>query len=74
MTSTSPRSSISDPLSPREAAATLSWSRPVVPQDAEALDSAVPFAEVFADGDDGKLTPALVHVSAVAGLGGTLSS
>ncbi|BGP56569.1 hypothetical protein JCM8202v2_004194 [Rhodotorula sphaerocarpa] len=72
MTSTSPRSSISDPLSPREAAATLSWSRPVVPQDAEALDSAVPFAEVFADGDDGKLTPALVHVSAVAGLGGLL--
>ncbi|GJN90289.1 hypothetical protein Rhopal_003297-T1 [Rhodotorula paludigena] len=60
----SPRSSASEPLSPEHAAAALSWP-PAAPHRAD---------DGLADEDDdeGKLTPALVRIVVVAGLGGLL--
>lgn len=63
--SISPRSSASEPLSPQTAAASLSWSPLPNVRDDEA-----DVAEGSEAEGEGDLTPALVRVSLVAGLGG----
>ncbi|BGP25861.1 hypothetical protein JCM10295v2_004801 [Rhodotorula toruloides] len=67
ITLASPRSSASDSLSPQQAAHSLSWSaRPGETPDRE--DG----LEDEDEDSDGKLTPALVRIAGVAGLGGLL--
>lgn len=74
-TQVSPRSSASEPLSPQQAAATLSWSAvPRPPRDDER--STPPELESEGDrepeepDDASEMTPELIRASAVAGLGG----
>lgn len=65
ITLASPRSSASDSLSPQQAAHSLSWSLP----PGETVDE----EDGLEDEDEeseGKLTPALVRIAGVAGLGG----
>ncbi|BGP41476.1 hypothetical protein JCM10449v2_005463 [Rhodotorula kratochvilovae] len=66
--SSTPRSSVSDSLSPQQAAHTLSWSAPPPERDDAELAEDAPGIE----GDEGELTPALVRIVVVAGLGGLL--
>ncbi|GAA6050686.1 hypothetical protein JCM3770_000892 [Rhodotorula araucariae] len=63
-----PRSSGSDSLSPQQAASTLSWSAPRLERDDADLAEDAPDVE----GDEGELSPALVRIVVVAGLGGLL--
>ncbi|GAA5858672.1 hypothetical protein JCM1840_006509 [Sporobolomyces johnsonii] len=67
--STSPRSSTSsEPLSPEQAAASLSWGRNLA--DVEEDEDELRFGPN--DGNEGAITPALVRIAVVAGLGGLL--
>ncbi|CDR36107.1 hypothetical protein NBRC10512_004988 [Rhodotorula toruloides] len=67
ITLASPRSSASDSLSPQQAAHSLSWSAP----PGETADEEDGLEDVDEE-SEGRLTPALIRIAGVAGLGGLL--
>ncbi|GAA5991125.1 hypothetical protein JCM10908_006549 [Rhodotorula pacifica] len=73
-TQASPRSSASDPLSPQQAAATLSWSAVPALDEADERGADI-MTEASGEEDEvvaSEMTPELIRASAVAGLGGLL--